>query len=101
MTWRHNRRRRVARADAPLRNARRSYFDVLKATSSYVPETEADRKKLGYSCAHAPALALCHVPRACLSRARPPRALPRRPAECNLGFFAASDLCRAFEAPGK
>ena len=90
------------RALTPRRNARHSYFDVLKATSSYVPETEADRKKLGYSCAHALALAPCHVRRVrATSRARPPPALPRRPAECNLGFFAASDLCRAFEAPGK
>ena len=47
-----------------------SYFDVLKATSSYVPTTEADRQKLGYS----------------------------RPVECGLPFFAASDLCKAFDS---
>ena len=48
-----------------------SYFDVLKATSSWVPSSQAQRDKLGYS----------------------------RPAECGLPFFAASDLCKAFDGP--
>jgi hypothetical protein len=47
------------------------YFDVLKATSSWVPASQAQRDKLGYS----------------------------RPAECGLPFFAASDLCKAFDGP--
>ena len=47
------------------------YFQVLKATSSYVPASQAERDKLGYS----------------------------RPAECGLPFFAASDLCKAFDVP--
>ena len=46
-----------------------SYFDVLKATSSYVPASDKERAQLGYS----------------------------RPAECNIPFFQASDLCLAFE----
>ena len=46
-----------------------SYFGVLKATSSYVPSSDAERAQLGYS----------------------------RPAECNIPFFQASDLCLAFE----
>lgn len=54
-------------SDAPLRS--HSYFQVLKATSSYVPSSDEDRAKLGYS----------------------------KPAECLLPFFQASDLCRAFE----
>lgn len=48
-----------------------SYMNVLKATSSYVPESDEDRARLGYT----------------------------RPVECNLGFFASSDLCKAFDAP--
>ncbi len=38
-----------------------SYFDVLKATSSYVPEAEADRTKLGYRRAAARAPAHTHT----------------------------------------
>ena len=77
-------------------------MNVLKATSSYVPESDADRERLGYTCAPARPRATCRARFACslaltaLCRDAPARPR-RRPAECNLSFFASSDLCKAFD----